>query len=188
MSNLRALTGLNSLVTYSNLDTLSPAGVVRLREWLREVVEPSKGRKSCTPRHPLEIVDDSVNTSEFNYWLARTSDPKVPGSEVLRSFGLRDTFFTTVHPSRRGVPDAFPDHEWRKPAIERLEARFPGQPAVLLVVDSKTLRWARSEDEVEYFPDVSPLDPALAERLRTRCGAQLHDGRFALVRFPMAAP
>ena len=186
MSNIRALTGLNSLITYSNLDTLSPVGMVRLREWLKETVAPSGGRKSCTPRHPLHILDHTVNTAEFNYWLARSASPEVPASEVLRQFGLRDTFFTTVHPSRKGVPDRFPDHEWRKPLIARLEARFPGEPAILLVVDSKTIRWARGDEDVDYFPDVKPLEHDFVAQLEKRCGARVHDGRFGLIRFPMA--
>ncbi len=184
MANLGALTGLNSLITYANLDTLSNASRTRLREWLAEVVGPNHAHSMCARRHPLGALDYSVNTAEYNYWLARSARPDISGAEILRLFGLRDTFFTTVLPSRKGKPDRYLDHEWRKPAIEELEARFPGQPAIVLVVNRKTVRWAL-QDDVGYFPDVRPLEPAFVERM-LRCGATISAGRFALIRFPMA--
>jgi len=186
MSNLRALTGLNSLVTYSNLDTLSKASETRLREWLRGVLERPGTPGRCAPGHPLDVVDYTVNASEFNYWLARSSSPEVPGALVLRDFGMRNTLLLTPHPSRKGVPDRFPDAEWRRPALDKLEARFPGEAAILLVVDRKTVRWVRGAEDIGYFPDVRPLERELVERLERDCGARVHAGRFALIRFPMA--
>jgi hypothetical protein len=189
MANIGALTGLNSLVTYANLDTLSNASRTRLRNWLTKVIEPEEARSTCAARHPLEAVDHSVNSAEFNYWLVRSARPQITGAEVLRLFGLRNTFFTTVHPSRKGMPDHYLDHEWRKSATEELEvgassSPFPGEPAIVLVVNRKTVRWAR-DDGVSYFPDVRPLERAIVERM-VNCGATIYTDRFALIRFPMA--
>jgi hypothetical protein len=184
MSNLRALTGLNSLVTYSNLDTLSEASETRLREWLHGVLERPGSTARCVPSHPLDVVDHTVNASELNYWLARRSSPEVPGARVLREFGLRNTFLITPHPERKG-PDRFPDAEWRRPALDKLEARFPREPAILLVVDRKTVRWAHGAQDIGYFPDLRPLERELVERLERDCAAKVHAGRFALIRFPL---
>jgi hypothetical protein len=188
MANLRALTGLNSLVTYSNLATLSEATDARLREWLREVLAPAKMLRTCSTRHPLEFLDETVNSSEFNYWLARLSGPQDRGGDVLREFGLSDTLLMTVHPGRKGQPDRFPDHRWRGPAIRKLEARFPEGIAILLVVSRKTLHWMRDGEEAGYFPDVGPLDVDLLEQLKRRCGAEVYDARFALIQLAKESP
>jgi len=183
MANLRALTGLNSIVTYSNLDTISPVGGTRLRAWLRDIIEPRGGSAACTRQHPLDITYDSANGAEFNYWLARlASGPGVSGGEILHSFGYHKSFVPRVDPSMHRVSDRPPDHEWRCKAIQN---RVEGGPLVLLVIDQKTVAWARGEQDLSYFPDVSPLDPKLIASLRARCPLEVYDNRFAIIPFSM---
>jgi hypothetical protein len=183
MANLRALTGLNSVVTYANLDTLSAIGGTRLRKWLRDTIESDAASPECAREHPLDITYDSANGAEFNYWLARlTRGQRDSGREILHTFGFRIGFLSTPDRSLQRRSDRPPDHEWRRRAIQD---GFPGEaPLVLLVVDQKTVAWARDE-ALSYFPDTRPLDPKLIASLRARCAVDIYDNRFAVIRFSM---
>jgi hypothetical protein len=195
MANLRALTGLNSVLTYSNLDTVSAVGTQRLQKWLRETIEPGRPGTDCASMHPLDLTYDSANAAEFNYWLARQAQgPQVSGSSILGIFGIRASFLPVGDRSVSRRPDELTDHAWRAEAVKGLSAalrakagelQVESEPQVLLVIDQKTVDWARGDKRVSYFPDARPLDPKLVAALGKRCPLRVYDQRFAVVSFPM---
>jgi hypothetical protein len=181
MANLRALTGLNSLITFSNLDTLSPGTVGPFRSWLRAVLEGAQPAQ-CAPESPRAIIRGGVTSSEFNYWLARVARPELSGGEILRLFGYREAFLLTSDAEVASRSLESIDQEWQREALARAGPRGMA-PHFVLVVNRKTVDWARGS-EVGYYPDVRPLDPALIESLRSRCRVVVRDGRFAVVDLP----
>jgi hypothetical protein len=193
MANLRALTGLNSAVSFSNLDSQSPAAAQRLRTWLRAVVF---GEKSgvCADLSPLAMIDGYTSSPEFNYWLARVSSPQLSGREVLGLFGYRNSFVLSGLPSLiKGTDPPDFHHGWRRDALKLAAAHraflssdpWAREPMFLVVVGRKTVRWALHDRQIGYFPDVAPLERKLVDDLAARCEMRLHDGRFALIRFSM---
>jgi hypothetical protein len=149
-------------------------GDSRLRAWLRDVILPEGERMGCATQHPLDITYDATNGAEFDYWFARlTQGPNVSGREILRMLGYGESLVPRALQRAGGSVD----HEWRRHAV--LEGML-----MLLVIDHKTVAWARGQGDVSYYPDVRPLDPALLSSLRKRCQAQVRDGRFAVIAFP----
>ena len=181
MANLRALTGLNSLITFSNLDTLSPGTVGPFRSWLRAVLEGAQVAR-CAPEPPLAVIRGGVTSPEFNYWLARVSRPEFSGADILGLFGYRSALLLTPEREATRRPVDSIDQDWHHDAVARAKLRGMA-PHFVLVVNRKTVEWARA-GEVGYYPDVRPLDAALLESLRRRCRVVVDDGRFAVVHFP----
>jgi hypothetical protein len=106
----------------------------------------------------------------------------VPGSEILRAFGFHKSFVPRADKSLQRVTNRPPDHEWRRQA---LQDGLGGDPLVLLIIDQKTVAWARGEADLSYFPDVRPLDPKLIASLRARCPLEVYDNRFVVIPFSM---
>jgi hypothetical protein len=219
MANLRALTGLNSIVSFSNLDTMGPETTELIRSWIRSIVTRPPNSQSCGP-HPVSAVLKHASAAEFNYWLVRHWKAIWSGSVALGIFGYRDSFLLTEGPrpdqlvtARDLLPRAhdllprahdelaprgIPRHAWRQAALADVAATasLPGressgdpwerEPMFLLVINQKTLDWASSAVPVSYYADTRTLDRMLLEDLHTRCDVRVHDGRFALVRFPFS--
>ena len=186
MSNIRALTGLNSLVTFSNLDTMSPTTAAKLREWIRGVLTGSHG--TCSLRTPLSIVGGLANAAEFNYWLARRTSLEPSGRRTLRRFGYLDSFLLTPRPDIKPA-DERTDHKWLEELsadkLRYYEDDLIGTPMILLVINRKTLAWSEGGGSVGYFPNVGELDTGFIDDLARRCDVRVYDRRFVLVRFPM---
>lgn len=184
MANLRALTGLNSVITFSNLDTLSPSALARYKSWFRALLE-SEERRVCSGQRLLAALGGALSSAEFNYWLARLSRPGESGAEILHGFGYRNSLVLTAEVSAARSSLETIDRLWYAGAL-RNAAKLAGSPLYLVVVNRKTVEWARGDATAGYYPDVGSLDPGLVERLRLRCDAQMHDGRFLLIPFPAA--
>jgi hypothetical protein len=167
-----------------------------LRQWLQGVIDAERG---CAGEPPTSMIAGSANAPEFNYWLMRAANPELTGTEVLELFGYHGSFLVSPLSDplalrlRRLDPLALPTQDWHAAALaaagDRGASGARGGSAAerqfLVVIGHKTVGWV--EDRyVGYFPDVRPLEETLRRRLESVCHARVYDGRFALIRFPMA--
>lgn len=95
MSNLRALTGKNSVVSYSNLDTMSESARSTLRNILKSVVDGQNiddgmNRVCVNDAVVRGFLADSGHSAELNYTLMRRLRPELTGTEVLALFDYGD--------------------------------------------------------------------------------------------------
>jgi hypothetical protein len=196
LANLKALTGLNGLLTASNLDTIRPQARAKLREWLRAVLERGGASEMCAPHSPLRIRE-AATAREFDYWLTRRAWPSLSGRDALRKFGYRDALITGAAHMAMLARDPDDTDQWIRAATALLGATAQSEsggrdpwkgPMILLVVNRKTVAWALGEGGLPYYPDLRPLDDRLLAQLARRCDLRVEgDGRFALVRFPLVA-
>jgi hypothetical protein len=187
LANLKALTGLNSIVSFSNLDTLRPEAEAQLRTWLADTLGHEHPRPSdaqrCVSRPPLEIFGPDTSAAEFFYYLRRKQQPEWTGADVLGSFDYGPALLLT--PSASAKPGAPRDvsHAWLAGAIDQAYDRI----TVLLVINNRTLLWAHAapQPRLAYLPGLEPLPQWLKNSLRARCDARFFGEHFALVRFSL---
>lgn len=194
LANLKALTGLNGLLSASNLDTMHPQARAKLRAWLRAVLEAGEVGGACAPEPPLRIRD-SASAPEFDYWLMRRARPLLSGRDALQKFGYRDALLAGAVSTAMSLRDPGDRHQWVTEAIATLAATAYGRlagvdpwmsPMVLVVVNRKAVAWALGGGDLPYYPDLRPLAGDLLARLARRCDLRVEGGgRFALIRFPL---
>ena len=95
MSNLRALTGKNSVVSYSNLDTMPKSAQSTLRNILTLIVDGQNSdygmNRVCVNDAVIRgYLTESGNSAELNYTLMRRLLPELTGTEVLALFDYGD--------------------------------------------------------------------------------------------------
>jgi hypothetical protein len=193
LANMSALTGLNGMVGFSNLDTMQPHVEQALRSWLGSTLYPSSDQEQagsgCAPEGPLELTARHGNAAAFNYALARRHRPDLSGAQVLDQFGYRPALLAQWRGAPGPIPpetrddDDGPLHQW---LLERRGARKEPD-GILLIVDSRTLAWQRGVDSraLAYGTALAPLPESLAESLARRCNVTFNDGYFLLIRFPL---
>ncbi|NTV12304.1 MAG: hypothetical protein HGA47_16280, partial [Zoogloea sp.] len=92
MAILRALAGVNSIVTFSNLDTGRQQVRKELHAYLHALVASGEGDAAVCPdwRAGAKLLDYG-SSAEFNYVLRRLLDPTLSGDAVLAMFGYRNS-------------------------------------------------------------------------------------------------
>lgn len=192
MSNMRALTGKNSVVSYSNLDTMPESARNMLKDILRvsfsEDATPGvKMDKGCIDETAVRgYMVSSGNSSEINYVLMRRLRPELSGAEVLALFGYGDGLLLGA------------DHRAsEKPAIKQSESNhmwlnqdIPDVAKVIavIVLSQRTLSWmSDSPERVDYFfANDHRMDDTLRHHLVNVCGGISLDNGLVMV--PLTKP
>jgi hypothetical protein len=194
LANLRALTGLNSVVSFSNLDTMPATSKRALRLWLRDVLTGSgaSGDQACYPFPPLDLLSKlHAFAPELNYAMKRWFDPTASGSKVLSLFGYRPSLVLAPQNQAPAEAPAIPspqDQVWVPQAV-RAGGAHVSAASFMVVIDRKTVRWARDSADwpMKYYPSDGLLSSQVLASLERRCNATVFNDRFALLRIPFDA-
>lgn len=204
-----ALTGLNGVVTFSNLGTMPTAVTLRLKTLLRGyldmAVKSEPMRKQCNlGPDVLKFMAEYGSSSGANYELFRISHPNLTGGEVLSIFGYRSGIvLSPVEAKSRnsskimdarffghddlGFNQRVPNNLWI--TTRKVSATTQRKGGVITIITEKTYTWAYSKgvSPPGYFETGKPLNPTLVRNLVSQCGAIDFDGH-ALVISPSDYP
>lgn len=102
MSNLRALAGRNSVVTYSNLDTMSETARKALQMSLKAIVTGGSQDVRMDPACDNDavirrVLAKSGHSAELNYTLMRRLRPELNGTKVLSLLGYADGLLVNAY-------------------------------------------------------------------------------------------
>jgi hypothetical protein len=158
LSILRARTGLESIVTYSNLDVLSPRAERKLKSALNSVFSvprsnPGTGRRQVC-QSLLSLAKDGA--SELNYTYAVLN-----GGFPLIMSGAPELPDATADPALQNGDQA---QGWANRFVDPA-SQVPW--TFVAVISEKSVRWANLPvgERVGYFPMNGPLEPSMVNVL-----------------------
>lgn len=156
LSLVRARTGLNGAVTYSNLDTLPPKNKEKLLRVLSLLADKAESTEVCNAITEMLVGGSSP---ELNYVLSVQQKKEKTGWKVLRDFGYRNTLTVSgktasVDPSKKAVESG--DHDYLH-SVKRLQGlRFQ------VIWTARTNQWLTDNAQGNhYFPVMEPLSESL---------------------------
>ena len=156
LSLVRARTGLNGIVTYSNLATLPAQYKEKLLEILRLLADGTEPTKVC---HTITGMLVAGSSPEFNYasLILRPGDQK--GWKVLQDFGYRNTL--TI--SRQTTPADSQKIRVEGAGHGYLLSLIPSQYLRFRVIwTARTNQWLTDNAQGNhYFPVTEPLSESL---------------------------
>lgn len=189
MANLRALTGLNSIMTFSNLDTMPPTAKHAIMNLLRSVVMDSS---SCYEGKIFKkFLAEGAFSSELNYELFRALHADMTGGQVLAVFDYNGGLIVRGY---GGSGRSEQTHGW----IVEETSRADGPPAhagggeqtqgsimketplFTVVITSRTYQWLQRGRLHLYLNGLEPLPTDLIQMLQNQCKAVVF-GEYAII-------
>jgi hypothetical protein len=158
LSILRARTGLESIVTYSNLDVLSPRAERKLKSALNTVFSVSRSEAGSGRRQVcqslLSLAEDGASELNYTYAVLEGGYPLIP----LGTTPLPETVSGPALQNgnrMQGWASRFVDPDSETPWM------------FVAVVSEKSFRWANlpAGERAGYFPMNAPLDPSMVNDL-----------------------
>lgn len=139
MALIGARSGLTSLVSFSNLNTMADDTRRRLVEFLRNVSRGAPRSEICSG---LEEISDSHASSQLNYEMLRRLGWASSGKEALALLGYADTLLSRPLDPRHLKP----------PLPVREEGPLYRHQQFAIVVSPDTLNWIDHPSDPLYFP------------------------------------
>jgi hypothetical protein len=196
----RALTGLNSIVTFSNLDTMNAQAAEELRQYLQSILLPgqeSSEEHNCGEWQRAARLLGFGISSESNYALFQAANPGASGQDVLRAFGYRSGLLLSSRGDSRDVPIAENRHAWLMssdlpltPTSGAVSVRRSEREArVITVINGRTIEWAfglfanQRHDGSETWESGS----SMREVLIAKCNGALGPGHSVILAHPLGS-
>jgi hypothetical protein len=180
----RALTGLNSIVTFSNLDTMNERAAAALKEHLQSILLTGQGaspERNCGEWNQVARLLSFGVSSESNYTLFQQRTPTLRGSDVLALFGYHSGLLLSAEEASKDVAIAENRHAWLLTGA--VESSTPSQPArirrserdvnVITVINGRTIEWAFGTLAAHRHEggEISKSSLQIREVLIDHCGA-----------------
>ncbi|MCP9451738.1 MAG: hypothetical protein NNA23_03530 [Nitrospira sp.] len=196
MANLRAFAGLNSIVSFSNLDTMPPSVKQRLKNLLTNgstsLIEMVPRVSGCYDSKQFKefMAWDGVSP-EANYALFRTLNTSATGEQVLAVFDYSDGLL--LRGRNRAAHGQ--THEWvvkehRDGELNLTRGATHGQthewmvkehPLFTIVISSRTYKWLQTGQLRPYLNGLEPLPTDLIKRMQNQCQAFVFGERAIIV-------
>jgi len=193
---MRALTGLNSIVSFSNLDTMNTRAAEELRQYLQSILtgQEATGDHNCGEWHRAARLLSFGVSSESNYALFQTANPRTLGRDVLRAFGYRSGLLLSPQETSQDAPIAENRHAWLISSKVLGETRSTATPVrrnereakVITVINGRTIEWAfglfagQRHDGTDTLESGSPVHQMLV----AQCSALIGPGNNMILVHP----
>lgn len=183
LANLRALTGLNSIVTFSNLNTMPFMAEQTLRNMLSNIILTSTttSRSGAATESSACYVDVKEfirfmawggYSSEANYALFRASHPHMTGEQVLAFFDYGNGLLVRGSKGNKG---RLYRHEWITQQTTTRET-----PVFALVISPRTYKWLQTGELLAYTNGREALPESLRQSFQGQCSAVVL-GEYAII-------
>jgi hypothetical protein len=196
----RALTGLNSAVTFSNLDTMNARAAEELRYYLRGILQMDRSHPAASNcgewSHAARLLSFGLS-SESNYALFQRENPYLSGSEVLGLFGYRSGLLLSAQEARVDAPISENRHAWiteegftdAKVSASGRTRRKDREARVITIINRRTVEWALEVFEPRRHDAVDPLetDGNVMRNLSRRCSGVTGPGPSFILAHPLSA-
>lgn len=154
---LRARTGLNSIVSFSNLDTMQKKYSEELKSVLRNLVERSNSLDEKMACRSLVSLLSNGFAPEYNYWLMRKLKPD--RDTLMAALNYSEGLAVMALPAIRG--HAVAGHKWIVDYANQNTLRFA------VVINEKTLAWIDLPpgSTLPYYPMNGRMEEAMVTSL-----------------------
>jgi hypothetical protein len=190
LANLRAFTGQNSIVSFSNLDTMpvTTSGQLKvlLREYLDQAAHSAKDESECNQNiKMINFLTYSGFSAETNYILYRWINPGNDGVRTLAALGYKPGLIISS--------DATPvikasDHRWILDAANKQRGQRGSQDAAnilrgfTVILMPRTYAWVYSDSLYipRYAQSEKSIYGSIAQHLVISCNAVELNGRLLI--------
>ena len=186
LSIIQALTGAPAAYLFSNLDTVNETIAQRAKSIVRTILQPAEGRQglanACSLITPLI---GAINADA--YFQMYRSDPLGGFRRTVRDAQL--PVQASPLPSLNAPPSASPGipQQEAKPTIPSIAEARDDDWNVVAIITPRTIQWTQlaADQRLSYFPPAEPIEPAIADALRTGpFRVQFADRQAAVIRIP----
>jgi hypothetical protein len=192
LANLRALTGLNSIASFSNLDTMPPSAKQQLKNLLTNgktsLIEMVLEVSGCyDPAKFKGFISRAGFSAEANYALFRTLNASATGEQALAVFDYSNGLLLRG----RDRADNGQIHEWvvketsakkssveesseEKASVRELSVKESSEketPLFIVVITSRTYKWLQTGQLRAYGDSAEALPKNFVQKLQEQCNA-----------------
>jgi len=194
----RALTGLNSIVTFSNLDTMNTHAAEELRQYLQGILQTgdvSTGHRNCGEWSEIARLLSLGVSAESNYLLFEATHRALFGRDVLRYFGYRAGLLPYSMRSPHDSAIVPGRHAW---VMEKEFTNGPDSPSkvtrrsdrelkIITIINGRTIEWASGLFEGQRHDGADTLESgsSVREMLVARCNAAIGPGNSVILAHPL---
>lgn len=194
----RALTGLNSIVTFSNLDTMNARAAEELRLYLQSVLlsgeEHSGGHVCGEWRQAARLLGFGVS-SESNYALFQAAHAGTSGKDVLHLFGYRSGLLLSPQERSKDVPISENRHAWLTTSDilstttpnTRTVRRGEREAMVITLLTGRTIEWAFGvfASQRHDGSEARESGSSIRDVLIARCNGVMGPGHTVILAHPL---
>lgn len=168
LSIVQALTGAPAAYLFSNLDTVNEALAQQAKSIVRAILQPEEGPRGVTNACGLIApLLSSINADAF-FQMYRNDSL----SGFMRAVRSGQTPVQKSSPpasdaTASGSPET--TLEEAKPAIQNIPEMGERDWNLVAIITPRTVEWTRlaANQRLNYFPPTEPIEPAIADALRT---------------------